>query len=201
MDEMELYDSFDEPDVNSQLSLIFSQDSFQEDRIAEHRARLRSMRLERPNPATHYRIGIYIRFYNQTKYDNYLFHHKKQFMDTMALCPNWELIDFYVDEGPTAPHMENAPEWSRLIQDCFDGKIDLIITQKVSNVTRKISEITLLSRLLAAKEPPVGIYFVSEDIFTLASYYQEDLRDVFFLPGPEVIAIPDDEKGECLPYD
>lgn len=28
----------------------------------------------------------------------------------------------------------------------------------------------------------MGIYFISEDIFTLASYYQPDLRDTGLLP-------------------
>ena len=112
--------------------------------------------------------------------------------DAVALCPNWELVDFYIDEGASAPNMESASEWSRLIQDCFDKKVDLIITQKVSNVSRKMHEITLLARLLAAQKHPIGIYFISEDIFTLASYYQDDLRDTFFLPGPEVEMLPDE---------
>lgn len=91
--------------------------------------------------------------------------------------------------------MESAPEWCRLILDCFDGKIDLIITQKISNVAKKRFEITLLSRLMAAQKKPIGIYFVSEDMYTLAYYYQEDLRDSFFLPGPEVKALPDETMG------
>ena len=28
----------------------------------------------------------------------------------------------------------------------------------------------------------IGIYFISEDIFTLASYYQEDMQDTYFFP-------------------
>ena len=35
-------------------------------------------------------------------------------------------------------------------------------------------EITILARLLASLKKPVGIYFVSEDIYTLASYYRHD---------------------------
>ena len=38
------------------------------------------------------------------------------------------------------------------------------------------------------ENPGMGIYFISEDIFTLASYYQEDLRDPIFLPDPETPA-------------
>ena len=118
----------------------------------------------------------------------------------MALCPKWELVDFYIDEGSTAPNMENAPEWCRLLQDCLDGKVDLIITQKVSNVTKKPQEITIMSRFLATLPHPVGIYFISEDIFTLASYYQEDMRDIDFFPEGWV-SLPDDDSERRLLHD
>ena len=96
--------------------------------------------------------------------------------------------------------MENAPEWCRLLQDCLDGKVDLIITQKVSNVTKKPQEITIMSRFLATLQHPVGIYFISEDIFTLASYYQEDMRDTDFFPDGWV-SLPDDDSERRLLHD
>ena len=147
----------------------FVRDPFEEAQrrmLARHKLWLETLQHEYPSPYAHYRIGVYIRFFNQTKYDNYLLYHKQEFVDTIALCPNWTLVDFYVDEGQSAPCMENAKEWSRLLQDCLDGKIDLIITQKVSNVTRNPAEITLVSRLLATQEKPVGIYFVNENMRT-----------------------------------
>ena len=136
-------------------------------------------------------FAVYIRYFNQTKHEDYLSYHKQQFLDTIGLCPNWEFLGFYIDEGGTAPNMENAKEWTRLLQDCFDGKVDLIITQKVSNVSKKQSEITFCARILAAHQ--VGIYFISEDIFTLASYYQDDLKDPFFYPSPDWQLLPDDD--------
>jgi hypothetical protein len=72
--------------------------------------------------------------------------------------------------------------------------VDLILTQKVSNVSKRILEITLCARLLAAQNHPIGIYFISEDIFTLASYYREDLRDTYFLPSPDWQILPDDKN-------
>ena len=87
--------------------------------IRRHKAWLESIPHECPSPYTHYRIGVYIRFFNQTKYDDYLDYHKQQFADTIALCPNWTLVDFYVDEGQSAPNMENARGWTRLLEDCF----------------------------------------------------------------------------------
>lgn len=192
MNELDVFNKLNEI-AAPQFSLIFGDDSEQAIQIAEHKAWLQSIRHEHPNTAFPYKIGVYIRYFNQTKYENYLSYHKKQFEDTIAMCPRWTLVDFYVDEGQIAPNMENAPGWSRLIDDAMNGKVDLIITQKVSNVTRSTFDITLLSRLLAAQNPPIGIYFISEDIYTLASYYQNDLRDTHLFPNGWT-PLPDDEE-------
>lgn len=150
--------------------------------IAKHKLWLASIPHECPSPYIHYRIGVYIRYFNQTKYPNYLDYHKQEFVDTIALCPNWTLVNFYVDEGQSAPNMENASGWCKLLEDCFAGKIDLIITQKVSNVAKDPRSITFISRILASQSKPIGIYFISEDLFTLASYYQNDLHEHNFIP-------------------
>ncbi len=178
-------------EVMPSFDFILEQETEQQAQLAEHRAWLKSIKHERPLPKHHYKVAVYIRYFNQTKYENYLAYHKQQFLDTMGLCPNWEFVGFYIDEGGTAPNMESAKDWTRLLQDCFDGKVDLIITQKVSNVSKKPSEITFCARILAAHK--VGIYFISEDIFTLASYYQEDLKDSFFYPSPDWQLLSDDD--------
>ena len=179
MNDLTMYSQL-EPLEGTQFSIFIEEDSEKAQQIAKHKLWLNSIRRERPNVAYPYKVGIYIRYFNQTKYDNYLYYHKKLFSDAIDLCPNWSLADFYIDSGSSTPNMENAPEWSRLLDDCLAGRINLIITQKISNISKDIDEITFCSRLLAAHNPPIGIYFVSEDIFTLASYYQEDLKDPEF---------------------
>ncbi len=196
MSEVDIYQKLTEIEEAPRFSMIFGESSDRSDKISEHRLWLQSIRKEHPLPATPYRVGVYIRYFNQTKYENYLDYHIKNFEDTLALCPKWTLVDFYIDEGATAPNMESAPEWCRLLDDCFDGKVDLIITQKVSNVSKKSQEITFVSRLLASLDNPVGIYFISEDIFTLASYYKADIQDKDFLPeGFQVLPEPN-VRGE-----
>ena len=196
MSEVDIYQKLTEIEEAPRFSMIFGESSDRSDKISEHRLWLQSIRKEHPLPATPYRVGVYIRYFNQTKYENYLDYHIKNFEDTLALCPKWTLVDFYIDEGATAPNMESAPEWCRLLDDCFDGKVDLIITQKVSNVSKKSQEITFVSRLLASLDNPVGIYFISEDIFTLASYYKADIQDKEFLPeGFQVLPEPN-VRGE-----
>lgn len=166
-------------------------------KLAKHRIWMDSIPHEYPMPYTPYKIGVYIRYYNQTRYENYLEKHIQQYMDDIALCPRWMLVDFYVDRGQSAPHMEYSKEWCRLLEDCFTGKVDLIVTQKVSNVSSDWREMAFIARMLAAQERPIGIYFISEDLFTLASYYQPDLRDQGFLPVGWK-KLPPDELDELM---
>ena len=163
-------------------------------KVAKHSAWLKTIRHETPNPAKPFKVGVYIRYFNQTKYENYLDYHKKQYIDVLAQCPKWTFVGFYIDEGSTAPYMESAPEWMRLLHDCEEGKIDLIITQKVSNVSKDMMELTLLARYFAALPHPIGMYFTSEDIFTLATYYRSDTMDKdFFCPSEDWGLLPNDE--------
>ena len=144
--------------------------------LARHRLWMNSIQHEYPLPYMPFRIGVYIRYYNQTRHDNYIEKHRQQFIDDIAMCPKWTLVDFYIEKGMTAPHMENSKEWCRLLDDCFSEKVDLIVTQKVSSVSSDPEEITFVARILAAQKRPIGIYFISEDIYTLASYYLKDLH-------------------------
>lgn len=193
MDEIEVFGKLNAI-ATPQFALTFGETSEKAIKIAEHKAWLQTIRHERPSTTKEYKIGVYIRYFNQTKHDDYLTKHKKQFADTIALCPKWELVDFYVDEGNNAPKLKYSPDLVRLINDAMNGKVDLIITQLKKNITKYEEDLILLSRLLAAQTPPVGIYIVSEDIYTLASYHLEDLRDTEFLPSPNWKVLPDDEE-------
>ena len=161
--------------------------------VAQHKQWLKTIRHETPNPKIPFKVAVYIRYFNQTKYDDYLERNKEVFRATLAQYPMWEFVGFYIDNGSTAPNMESAVAWSELLSDCDEGKVNLIITQKISNVSRKIHEVSICARMLAARNPPVGIYFISEDMYTLASYYREDLREPCFFPTPDWEILPDDE--------
>ena len=164
--------------------------------VADHMAWLSTIPHEIPSPYHPFKIGLYFRYYNQTKYDNYIDYHKAEFTDTIALCPNWELVDYYIDKGQTAPKLDNAPELMRLINDCLSGKVDLIITERIKSISNDPFEITFLSRMLATQKHPIGIYFVNEDMFTLASYYRFDLKDAQYFVGAEDDAyLPELEGG------
>lgn len=158
------------------------EEAVQLDRVSEYRAYMKVMKHERPDPRVSMRVAVYIRYFNTTEHENYLDVIKSRYLALFAQCVNWEFVGFYIDEGASAPVMELSEEWSRLLCDCVDKNIDLILTKKISNVSKIIPEMTLCARLLASLEHPVALYFESDDVYTAASYYQKDLQDVAFLP-------------------
>ena len=75
----------------------------QKGQLAQRRQRMEPARREIPSPAHPFHVAVYIRYFNQTRYENYLELHKKAFADSMARCPNWDFVVFYIDEGPPRP--------------------------------------------------------------------------------------------------
>ena len=132
MEEIDVFKSLRESVDGELAPIVDEREAARLKLIADHKAWLKKTKKEHPSPYQFFKVGVYIRYFNQTKYENYLDNHKMQFIDLIQSCPNWTLVDFYVDQGQNAPKMENAPEWCRLLDDCFNNKVDLIITHKVS---------------------------------------------------------------------
>ena len=56
------------------ITWLLGGDDEKMERIAEHRLQMQSIRKQYPHPSRPYKIGVYIRYFNQTKYENYLEH-------------------------------------------------------------------------------------------------------------------------------
>lgn len=84
MDENSTNNQVEALEYTPQFSLLFEDESEQGQKIIQHKAWLQSIRHERPLVNHPYKVGVYIRFFNQTKYENYLMYHKKQFADSIA---------------------------------------------------------------------------------------------------------------------
>ena len=65
---MESTDIFDRMNGLAQQLPVSANFSTLQERIAAHKARLQSVPRERPDPARRYRIGVYIRCFNQTRH-------------------------------------------------------------------------------------------------------------------------------------
>lgn len=87
-EELEVFNKLAEAETIPDFSVPFTGNYELDQQIVEHKAWLKSIRHEQPSPKRHYRVGIYIRYFNQTKHDNYLDYHIRQYQDTMALLPS-----------------------------------------------------------------------------------------------------------------
>ena len=89
--------------------------------MARHRLWMNSVQHEYPLPYMPFRIGVYIRYYNQTRHDNYIEKHRQQFIDDIAMCPKWTLVDFYIDKGLN----DGIYEGCNVL--CDDGLLGIVI--------------------------------------------------------------------------
>lgn len=86
----------------------------------------------------------------------------QHFQQMIAANDRWEEVGIYADEGKSGTNMKKRPQFQQMIQDCRDGKIDLILTKSVSRFARNTMDCLRVIRELKALNPPVGVYF--EDV-------------------------------------
>ena len=92
---------------------------------------------------------------------------KNHYEDLVNRRTNWELVDIYADEGISGTSLQHRDNFLRMIEDCRLGKIDLIVTKSVSRFARNIIDCIGYVRQLKAENPPIGVFFETENIYTL----------------------------------
>lgn len=69
--------------------------------------------------------------------------------------PTMTLVEVYGDQGGSGLMLKKRPEFQRMMNDCLDGKIDLILTKSVSRFARNLSDCIKCVRCLREKGIPV----------------------------------------------
>lgn len=114
------------------------------------------------------RVGVYARVStddpNQTS--SYELQ-KNHYHDLVNRHPGWKLVEIYADEGISGTSLQHRDSFIRMIDDCKAGKIDMIIKKSVSRFARNVLDCIGYARALKAMNPPIGIFFETENIFTL----------------------------------
>lgn len=96
---------------------------------------------------------------NQTRY----------YKEKIAKNPNWTMQGIYADEGKTGASMKRRDEFKRMLQDAAEKKMDLILCASVSRFARNMTDCMEQIDNLKSMNPshPVGVYFETENIYTL----------------------------------
>lgn len=94
---------------------------------------------------------------------------KNHYTDVVNRHPGWNLVNIYADEGISGTSLQHRDAFINMISDSRNGKIDLIVTKTVARFARNILDCIGYVRQLAAMHPPVGVFFETENIYTLDS--------------------------------
>jgi len=108
------------------------------------------------------------------------------YSDMIQRRRDWEYVGVYADEALTGTKDER-PEFQRLMNDCRNGLIDMVITKSIARFAR--NTVTMLEAVRELKLRGIDVYFEKENIHSssgdgevmltiLASYAQEESRSV-----------------------
>ena len=87
------------------------------------------------------------------------------YTDLVNKRKDWVLVDIYADEAITGTQVTKRENFQRMINDCMDGKIDMIITKSISRFARNTLDTLKYVRML--KERNIAVFFEDENINTM----------------------------------
>lgn len=111
----------------------------------------------------------------------------KYFTEYISQHEGWEIIEVYYDEGITGTSVKKRDGFNRMISNCEDEKIDLILTKEVSRFARNTVDTLCFTRKLSSLG--IGVVFMNDGIDTrdkdgelrltiMASIAQEESRKI-----------------------
>ena len=114
------------------------------------------------------KVAVYVRVSTENLQQTSSYELQRNYYeDKVHKNQNWTLVDIYADEGISGTSLKHRDAFNRMIEDCKSGKIDMIITKSVSRFARNIVDCISIVRELGALKNPVGVFFETENIFTL----------------------------------
>ena len=120
------------------------------------------------NPTGKIRVAPYCRV--STDSDDQLESYKTQvayYTDLVNSNPEWEMVGIYADESITGTQTKKRDDFNRMIDDCMNGKIDMVITKAISRFAR--NTVDTLTYVRQLKDKGIAIYFEEQNINTLTT--------------------------------
>ena len=127
------------------------------------------------------RVAVYARVSTSSEeqissIENQTLYYTKKIAET----ENWNLQDIYSDEGKSGTSLRKRDAFKRMMRDAKDQKMDLIICASISRFARNFSDCMTQISALKTMHPahPIGVYFETENIYTLNpnSQYNLDIQ-------------------------
>ena len=169
----------------------------------------------KPLTITRKRVAAYVRVSTNGEEQLQSFNSQKEYyQDKISANKEWALVGIYADEGITGTKTNKRDEFLRMIDDCMNGLVDIVITKSVSRFSRNLVDVLSYTRMLKAKG--VTVIFEKENIDTSTMESEMQLSLISALAQNEVESLSQNvslgvqmkmSRGErmgfngCLGYD
>ena len=90
---------------------------------------------------------------------------KNYYTDKIMTNKAWTMAGIFADEGITGTSARKRPEFLRMIRQCKQGKIDIVLTKSISRFAR--NTVDCLNYVRALKELGIAVIFEKENMNTL----------------------------------
>jgi DNA invertase Pin-like site-specific DNA recombinase len=108
----------------------------------------------------------------------------------------WQFAGIYADEARSGTKLQKRDDFLRMMKDCEDGKIDMIITKSVTRFARNtVDSIEAIRRL---KQLGVSVYFEKEHIDSLAEKSELMLTILSSLAQGEAESVSTNNKWAAI---
>ena len=89
----------------------------------------------------------------------------KYYTGKIAENPNWSMVGIYADEGITGTRTDKREKFMKLMRDCKNGKVDLILTKSTARFAR--NTVDSLSWIRKLRAMGIGVYFEEQNLDSL----------------------------------
>lgn len=123
--------------------------------------------LEKMPTATKKRVAAYARISMESERMNHsLSSQISYYNDFIQKHADWQFVGIYSDEGISGTGTTKRDDFNRMVRDCEEGKIDIILTKSISRFAR--NTIDLLNTTRRLKELGISVRFEKENIDSLS---------------------------------
>lgn len=142
------------------------------------------------------RVAAYVRVSTDGEEQLQSFQSQKQYyQDKISKNKEWAMVGIYADEGITGTKTDKRDEFLRMIEDCMNGQIDVVITKSISRFSRNLVDTLTYTRML--KQKGVTVIFEKENIDTSTMESEMQLSLLSALAQNEVESLSQNVKMEC----
>ena len=89
----------------------------------------------------------------------------EHYTEYLSKNPEWVLAGIFADDGITGTNTKKRDEFNRMIEECHDGNIDMIITKSISRFAR--NTLDCLKYIRELKDLNISVFFEKESINTM----------------------------------